>query len=271
MNNILSNSLFKRDKRSFDDLRTRVKEFVAVYIGGNIIQDDIFGVIMNYAQRKHIPLQVLRYPISDDDVCAFTTQIEDMVFINVNSVLPISKQIFAAAHELYHLLRYVVDKKDDMMGGESLLTAKEIDEEATEKEDVEANAFAGLLLVTSSSLSEQIDVYGIDRNQIRLSDVIRMMDVFAVPYKAIVLRLYEEKYIDEKKARKMLEIRADEIERQMQRTNLALRWQKKPRDVDLGGLREMLRLADADELLPKSRIDEDNAWLDRAIRQFEDQ
>ncbi len=38
--------------------------------------------------------RVIYYPIADDEICGF---------VYINSYLPLEKQVFAAAHELYHI------------------------------------------------------------------------------------------------------------------------------------------------------------------------
>ena len=56
------------------------------------------------------------------------------------------------------------------------------------QEDVEANAFAGLLLMPDQLLSNQIDLFGIDKDDMDTDSVLSLMDMFAIPYKATVLR-----------------------------------------------------------------------------------
>ena len=56
------------------------------------------------------------------------------------------KQIFATAHELYHHC-YAEDINTSTITSGSLLDSKTVDEVAATQEDVEANAFAGLLLM----------------------------------------------------------------------------------------------------------------------------
>ena len=53
--------------------------------------------------RHDMPFDMLRYPIEDTDLCACTFIRKGRMFVMINSALPLSKQIFAAAHELYHI------------------------------------------------------------------------------------------------------------------------------------------------------------------------
>ena len=54
MNNVLEDSLFVSQNKKFDEIQS-------------IIKDNIFAVIQNYARKKEIALEMLRYPIHDDE------------------------------------------------------------------------------------------------------------------------------------------------------------------------------------------------------------
>lgn len=45
---------------------------MASYNGNNIIQDDIANVACNYVKKNDRHLELLRFPILDNDFCAFT-------------------------------------------------------------------------------------------------------------------------------------------------------------------------------------------------------
>ena len=73
MNNVLEDSLFVSQNRKFDEIQSIVRQFSAEYVGNSVIKDNIFAVIQNYARKKEIALELLRYPIHDDEcsVCQF--------------------------------------------------------------------------------------------------------------------------------------------------------------------------------------------------------
>lgn len=270
INKVIENSLFKKDPSRFHELRKCVKEFNASYNGNNIIQDDIFSVAGNYVAKNAKHLELLRLPIKDDDFCAFTCVRSGELFMVLNSALPISKQIFAAGHELYHIWCYISDHNDTLPHNGSLLTAEDIDETTATQEDIEANAFAALLLVPASALNEQIEIYGIDRKNIRIDSIVRLMDIFAIPYKAMVLRLFEEGIIDERATSSLLlQGTTDNLNRSMLHQNIALRWQKRTNDtVDMGMLPVLFQQNQEANRLPALRISEDkntieeiNAWF----------
>ena len=72
MNNVLEDSLFVSQNKKFDEIQSIVRQFSAEYVGNSIIKDNIFAVIQNYARKKEIALEMLRYPIHDDELWALT-------------------------------------------------------------------------------------------------------------------------------------------------------------------------------------------------------
>lgn len=63
-------------------------------------------------------------------------------------------------------------------------------------------------------LHEQILLYGLDKDLVTVDSVLMLMDMFAMPYKAVVLRLFESGNISHQQAEKLLEVgSADVMER----------------------------------------------------------
>ena len=76
MNNVLEDSLFVSQNKKFDEIQS-------------IIKDNIFAVIQNYARKKEIALELLRFPIHDDELWALTFLKQDTIFVCVNTALPL--------------------------------------------------------------------------------------------------------------------------------------------------------------------------------------
>ena len=167
MNNVLEDSLFVSQNKKFDEIQSIVRQFSAEYVGNSIIKDNIFAVIQNYARKKEIALEMLRYPIHDDELWALTFLKQDTIFVCVNTALPLCKQFFAAAHELYHIYCYVENADQSYIKNGSMLDSATGDETGRTQEDLEANAFAGLLLMPNQLLHEQILLYGLDKDLVR--------------------------------------------------------------------------------------------------------
>lgn len=270
MNRIIENSLFKENPDQFKKIRQYAKEFNASYNGNNIIQDDIFTVACNYAAKNNTHLELFKIPVNDEDFCAFTCIRNGELFTVINSAMPLCKQNFAAAHELYHIWCYISNQDDSLSHTGSLLTSEDMSELAASKEDMEANAFAALLLAPASALNEQIDVYGLDKNSFNIDSLVRLMDIFAIPFKAMVLRLFEEGLINETQTNDLL-IKGTEndISNSMRKQNLALRWQRCTADnIDMGSLPALIEQNYEYGYLPEMRIMEDKEILEEIEKWF---
>ena len=81
MSNVLEDSLFVSQNKKFDEIQSIVRQFSAEYVGNSIIKDNIFAVIQNYARKKEIALELLRYPIHDDELWALTFLKQDTIFV----------------------------------------------------------------------------------------------------------------------------------------------------------------------------------------------
>ncbi|MDO4208001.1 MAG: ImmA/IrrE family metallo-endopeptidase [Lachnospiraceae bacterium] len=258
MASFLDGILYSADRKRFEQIKNTASGFSALYVGKNIIRDDIFSLIENYARKREMPLEWIRLPIEDRELCACTFIRGGRIFVMLNSGLPYSKQIFAASHELYHIRCFLEDRDYNLAGEGSILDSQTIDEGTTELEEMEANAFAGILLAPGNDLDDQMRLYGIDKGQITVADVLTLMDIFAIPYKAMVLRLMEEQVISREKAREFLEISSDDIRKRILLTGKAKRWANTPVGSEmLGSLMENLSANREEESLPESRLTAD--------------
>ena len=117
----LKNSLFEQDRHRYREIQKCVTTFNSMFNGNNIIQDDVFHIMENYVRKHDIPFELLRYGISDQEFCACTFIREKRLFVLVNTAIPMAKQIFAAAHELYHIYRFIDDDDSGLSeNGESV-------------------------------------------------------------------------------------------------------------------------------------------------------
>lgn len=264
---VLDNSLYRKDRKKYLKISECVTSFNALYNKNNIVQDDIFSVLENYVARHDTPFELLRYPIGDEELCACTFIRQGRMFVMINSAIPLSKQIFAAAHELYHIYCYFEEKDFSLLQSGSILASDVIDDEAKEFEDMEANAFAALLLVPKDRLEEQSDVYNLSYKNVSVQVILKIMDIFAIPYKAAILRLFEEEKIDIITARKLLQIDSDEISKQIEVTGKSARWQEIPRDlIRFGSLSEKMYDLEQWEAVREERLNSDKARLSEIVK-----
>lgn len=259
---VLNNSLYLKDKKSYVQISECATSFNSLYNKNNVVQDDIFNIIENYVERNGMAFELLRYPIDDKELCACTFIRQNAMFVMINSAIPLSKQIFAAAHELYHIYCYFDEKDLSLLQSGSILESAVIEDEAKELEDMEANAFAALLLAPKDRLEEQSDVYNLSYKNATVQVVIKIMDIFAIPYKAAVLRLFEEDKIDIETAKKLLVVSDEEIARQIAITGRAARWQEVPQNlIRFGSLTEKMYDLEEKEIIRVERLESDKRRL----------
>lgn len=269
MGNVFEESLFSKQPKQFEKIDSLAKAFAANYCGSSIIRDSIFGMVSNYARKRELSLEILRYPFKDDELWTFTFVKKDTLFICVNSELAICKQIFAVAHELYHIHCYAEDIDPDTIACGSLLDSKIVDDLAVSKEDLEANAFAGLLLMPDNMLDEQLKLYGIVGEKISVDDVLTLMDLFALPYKAVVLRLAENHNITPAKTKELLMVDAAFVSERIMLTGKALGWQQDSRELSyFGSLLDNMEHNSENDLLTDSREESDKQYLERIRKDF---
>lgn len=266
---VLDNSLYKKNRKRYKKISECVTSFNSIYNKNNIIQDDIFNVLENYVTCHDMPFELLRYPIGDAELCACTFIRQGRMFVMINSAIPLSKQIFAAAHELYHIYCYFEENDFTLMQSGSILESDIIDDEAKELEDMEANAFAALLLAPRDRLEEQSVVYNLSYKNVSIQTVLKIMDIFAIPYKAAVLRLFEEEKIDIKTAKKLLQTSNDEICKQIEVTGKAGRWQEIPRGIiRFGSLSEKVYELEQWESVRDERLESDKSRLQEIVKKL---
>lgn len=165
------------------------------------IGENIFKII-----ESKLKLDLLKRPINGDNPGAFIRKVDDNITVFINSNLYLDKQIFAAAHELYH---YFYDIKSDSSNNKAVVSPKitqdeELLEDINEKK---ANYFAAVFLLPSSALAERVEKYShhtkIDK---LLFDIIHLQVEFEVPYKTVVKRLRELKYIGSSQYEELMNI-----------------------------------------------------------------
>ena len=144
-----------------------------------------------------------------------------------------------------------------------------MDDMAVSQEDLEANAFAGLLLMPDSMLDEQIRLYGINGERISADDVLTLMELFALPFKAVVLRLVENHTISVSRAQELLKIDAFFVQERIKRTGKALGWQQNSKELlYFGSLLDDMESNRDKELLTDSREKSDMEYLEKIRKSF---
>ncbi|WP_404354568.1 ImmA/IrrE family metallo-endopeptidase [Exiguobacterium aurantiacum] len=176
-------------------LNQRVNEQLGrLNLTNQIVREQIFRILQNETT-------FMQYPIEDDELCAFVCKKQGRLFAYINSYIPHDKQIFAAAHELYHIWY-----EEQRLNEVELLMNQTLEEEPAERSEKMANRFAAMFLVPELVLRQQLSSLQIDHETIDVKDIVKLIPIFQVPYKTIVLRLFEIAFISEKQCHALLAI-----------------------------------------------------------------
>ena len=248
-----------KQKKRFQDVEKIAQTVSLLYSGNPMIRDSIFSVVTNYARKNEIPIEILRYPFHDDELWAFTFLKKGTIFICINSGLYICKQIFATAHELYHIYCFVENTDKNTIRNGSMLKGETAEDAAM---DQEANAFAGLILMPTKAVRDQLEMLGINEKHICLDDILVLMDIFAMPYKACVLRLYECGVLSTAKAKEYYTTEWKDIQSRISLTGRAKRWQLNGQGTELfGSLLDDFAFNTEHGFLTESREKSDQAYI----------
>ena len=134
---------------------------------------------------------------------------------------------------------------------------------------MEANAFTGTLLAPIDDIDQQIRIFRINRSNIRMDDILTLMDIFAIPYKAMVLRLLEEEIISPERATELMNVPSEEVSKRQTITGKARRWMLVPKVHEkLGSIVKNITINEEEESLPQSRLKSDLAKLQKIKERY---
>lgn len=148
--------------------------------GKDIIGTQIFSILSLYAR-------VIYYPLGKDAPWGFTRisgskndATLEKPYVAINTSIPLDCQVFAAAHELYHIW---YEQNPDVLPPDLL---NEQDKAINEKK---ANRFAAEFLVDEMLLKQEIELYQI--REITMKGILQLCELFVVPYRTMAKRLKE--------------------------------------------------------------------------------
>lgn len=165
------------NKKEIEAIQDLTKKKLIEYCKFNdIIGTNIFSIL----ERDN---KVLYYPLEDQKVWGFSEVIQDRAFVCINTSLPYDKQVFAAAHELYHIW---------FGGSGEIMTSKDTQEPDSDDEiELYANRFAAEFLINEELLRQEIKIFNMDKDDLNIKDIVRLSNLFVVPYRTMVRRLHE--------------------------------------------------------------------------------
>lgn len=194
-----------KDLNEFEinEIKSHAKEKLGLCRKGNdIIGTQIFSILGLYAR-------VIYYPLGKDAPWGFTRISGSKndaslkkPFVALNSSIPLDCQVFAAAHELYHIW---YEQNPDMLPSDLL------SEQGKKISEKKANRFAAEFLVDEILLKQEIDLYKVKKFTIK--SILQLSDLFTVPYRTMVKRLGETGIIENAVLNKFLAESEDSIEK----------------------------------------------------------
>lgn len=191
---------------------TEIKKNTAYFLKekgclNKIIKEDIFKILEKECK-------VLYFPIEDDEICAFYRKVNGIKFVVINTAIPFEKKVFAAAHELAHVWSIAGDISEVLQSAniQDYTDGHYIEQPQRSKIENRANRFAAEFLVEEQLLHKELFERKVLKNNVKIDAIIELMDVFLVPYKTIVMRLYEIGYIGEVDCKALLDIPARGVE-----------------------------------------------------------
>lgn len=200
------------DLNKFDiqEIKSLAKEKLGLCSKVNdIIGTQIFSIMSLYAR-------VIYYPLGKEAPWGFTRisgsrndSLLEKPFVAINSSIPVDCQVFAAAHELYHIW---FEQNPDVVPADLL---NEQDKVTSEKK---ANRFAAEFLVNDQLLRQEIQIYNLKKFNIK--EVLQLASLFTVPYRTMVKRLREVELICEADMNILLEETEDSVEKYKKRFSI---------------------------------------------------
>jgi Zn-dependent peptidase ImmA (M78 family) len=246
----IKETLFFRDKAKFKDIEQKAYYELSELNSNQRVKDDIFRILKNING-----VHLIKFPIEDENLTAFKIQKDKKVFIFINSAVPLEKQIFGGAHELYHTLYNETDLEEDFFSS----FEKSYDND--DLIEMQANSFAACFLVRKDHLMQEVHKLNITNNNIELIDIIKLMDIFAVPYKTMVLRLYECEVIEGEQATYLLQKKDRDPKKDVllliNQTRNAIKWQNLTDENEFGNLIELSLRNYKESIITKEKIEKD--------------
>ena len=153
----------------------------------DIIGTQIFSILGLYARVFYYPLGKagpwgITYMSGMDSATP-----AEKPFVAINTSIPVDAQVFAAAHELYHIW---YDKKAEAISS-SILEETDGSDREQDIPELKANRFAAEFLADEDLLCREMPLYSISPKKITVKDILMLASLFTLPYRAMVKRLHE--------------------------------------------------------------------------------
>lgn len=148
---------------------------------------------------------ILLYPLKTRKIAGFTRKQGEVIQIFVNTSFSLSFQVFATAHELYHLIHLKEKSIDKFIICNDQDISESIDDTGSNIEEIKANYFAAAFLMPRSVIEDRFSNF--KRKKYLEEDlvlkIIELQYEYEIPYKTILKRLKELGIIGKKEFEKL--------------------------------------------------------------------
>ncbi len=173
------------NRKNQDNMTACVRDFYH-RIGMNY-EKDLLNIMMIvrpiFRKTDYI---VLELPFKDKEIGAICYKGDHYGYMILNSAVPKVNENFALAHEIFHVFyqNQIFGKKIELYMNEHYLEYEE---------EMNANLFAGILLMPAPSFVEMFDKFSKEQNEddSEMTIICKLMSYFEVPYMAALIRTYE--------------------------------------------------------------------------------
>lgn len=147
------------------------------------LYDDNINIIQNINLKMEDDFNIIKYPINNKELGGFVYKTDNNLFCFINSHQPRNFQNFVLIHEYYHMSHH------DNLEKNKIDTVLLNEEESINLIERKANYYASLMLL--DSLRENYNKFIKDRKFILEDTICYLIDLYKVPKKTILIRLYE--------------------------------------------------------------------------------
>lgn len=173
------------NRKNQEKMTSSVRDFY--HKMGMNYEKDLLNIMMIvrpiFRQKNYI---VLELPFKDKEIGAVCYKGGTYGYMILNSAVPKVNENFALAHEIFHVFyqNRILGKKIELYMNEHYLEYEE---------EMNANLFAGILLMPAPSFVEMFEKFNKEQNEddSQMTIICKLMSYFEVPYMAALIRAYE--------------------------------------------------------------------------------
>ena len=150
---------------------------------------------------------IFLYPLNTKKVAGFTRKQNNKIQVFINTNLNLDFQVFAAAHELYHLIEFNNKEDDDFVVCNDKEDVNEnLDESIISIDELKANYFAAAFLLPKELIEKRFRKLknGIFNEEDIFIEILKLQYELEVPFKTILKRLRELGSIGDTEFKKIL-------------------------------------------------------------------